>query len=284
MARVGRNTRIAETWGSHMRDKAVYAGNPRRGIRSCRRIPHSGFTYIGVLLAIALMGVALAATGMIWHTHLQREKEKELLFIGHQFRKALQSYYTRRLDVPDRLPATLEELLGDERRFPVQRHLRRIFVDPMTGKAEWGLVRNEHERIVGVYSLSEAAPLKRASFPGNLDFSAAADYRDWKFILQPDDSQPAGSSPGSPGQAADPPTPTAENPVSLPGAPAPPRPKPRLDCVAIALRDAAVCETQGQRWGTQTEAECRTSSQLRIAACERQGGEPPLPPLSLRYQ
>ena len=35
------------------------------------------------------MGVALAGTGMVWHTQVRREKERELLFVGNQFRRAI---------------------------------------------------------------------------------------------------------------------------------------------------------------------------------------------------
>jgi len=32
------------------------------------------------------MGVALAALGTMWHTASQREKERDLLFVGDQYR------------------------------------------------------------------------------------------------------------------------------------------------------------------------------------------------------
>ena len=51
----------------------------------------AGFTYIGILLAMALFGVALAATGDVWRTAAQREREQELLFVGSQFRSAFLS-------------------------------------------------------------------------------------------------------------------------------------------------------------------------------------------------
>jgi type II secretory pathway pseudopilin PulG len=48
-----------------------------------------GFTYVGLLLAVALAGVALAAAGMLWSTTAKRDKEAELLFVGDQFRRAI---------------------------------------------------------------------------------------------------------------------------------------------------------------------------------------------------
>ena len=41
-----------------------------------------GFTYIGLLIAIAVMGVGLAAAGPVSRTLQLREMEKELLFAG----------------------------------------------------------------------------------------------------------------------------------------------------------------------------------------------------------
>src|SRR5882672_10221153 len=41
---------------------------PRAGVRWCH-----GFTYIGLLIFIALIGIALAGTGMVWHTQVRRE-------------------------------------------------------------------------------------------------------------------------------------------------------------------------------------------------------------------
>lgn len=46
-----------------------------------------GFTYLGLLFVVALMGIALAATGSLWVVERQREREQELLFVGDQIRK-----------------------------------------------------------------------------------------------------------------------------------------------------------------------------------------------------
>jgi hypothetical protein len=68
----------------------------------------------------------------------------------------------------------------------VQRYLRRIYVDPMTGSKEWGLVRAADGGIAGVHSLSEATPLKTANFPaGNEDLAGKTRYADWRFVYAP---------------------------------------------------------------------------------------------------
>jgi hypothetical protein len=48
----------------------------------------AGFTYIGLLIAVVILGVALSAVGMVWRTQMQREREQELLYIGRDFRAA----------------------------------------------------------------------------------------------------------------------------------------------------------------------------------------------------
>jgi type II secretory pathway pseudopilin PulG len=47
-------------------------------------IAQRGFTYVGLLLAVALAGVALAAAGTLWSTTSKRDKEREILTQYHQ--------------------------------------------------------------------------------------------------------------------------------------------------------------------------------------------------------
>lgn len=54
---------------------------------------NGGFTYLGVLLLIAVSSVALAATGTIWASAAQRDRERQLLWVGSQYAQALRSYY-----------------------------------------------------------------------------------------------------------------------------------------------------------------------------------------------
>lgn len=142
-----------------------------------------GFTYTGILIAVALMGVALAATGELWRTVAQREKERELLFIGDEFRRAITSYYDSTPGAAKQFPKSFENLLQDPRYPVVRRHLRKIYADPMTGKSEWGYVKGPGDTVMGVYSLSGQAPLKKANFPGEyLHFGKAKTYADWRFV------------------------------------------------------------------------------------------------------
>lgn len=142
-----------------------------------------GFGYIGLLILVAMMSAALAGAGEVWHTAQQREKERELLFAGGQFRRAIAQYYANTPGKARRYPLHLEELLRDPRHPGVMRHLRKIYLDPMTGKAEWGLVTGPGGEIYGVYSRSQDAPLKQAGFRlAEKDFEGKTKYSEWVFM------------------------------------------------------------------------------------------------------
>ncbi|MDO8448387.1 MAG: type II secretion system protein [Rhodoferax sp.] len=145
-----------------------------------------GFTYIGVLVLVALMGIALAASGQVWHTLQKREKEQQLLFIGQQFRLALNRYAKHTPGKARRAPLHLEELLQDPRYPGIQRYLRKIDVDPMTGNAEWGLITGPGGEIYGVHSLSNDEPLKKSNFGlPDRHFESMMKYSDWVFMQAP---------------------------------------------------------------------------------------------------
>ena len=157
----------------------------------------SGFTYLALLFMITVLAIGLSVTGVVWQTAVQRDREVELLFIGEQFRGAIASYYNA---VPvaalRRYPANLSDLIKDPRFPNIRRHLRRVYIDPMTGKSEWGLLRAADGGVMGVFSLSENAPI-RVSFPSgaNKDFAGKKRYVDWKFIYLPATPAPLPSAP-----------------------------------------------------------------------------------------
>lgn len=141
-----------------------------------------GFTYLGLMLFMAISGIAMAGAGLVWHIEMKREKERQLLFVGEEFRQAIASYYDNSPQGAKQFPLTLEDLLRDVRYPVIKRHLRRIYVDPMTGRPDWGLIR-EQGRIMGIYSQSESVPLKTAGFSElQNEFGEAETYLDWKFV------------------------------------------------------------------------------------------------------
>jgi len=156
-------------------------GRRRRGRRQ------GGFTLLGLLFLVAGLGVAMAALGTVWHSAAQREKERDLLFVGDQYRRAIESFWNVPLPAgpPRRLPKNFAELLLDPRFPQTVRHLRRLYRDPMTGGAEWGLLKGPDGGIAGVVSLSDGKPFKRANFPSAYArFEDAQSYRDWVFQFE----------------------------------------------------------------------------------------------------
>jgi len=139
-----------------------------------------GFTYIGVLVLVAVMGILLAGSGNMWRTHVMREREEELLFVGDQYRRAVELYFTKG---GQRYPRELSELIKDPRFPDTRRYLRKLYRDPITGKAEWGLVKSPDGGIAGVYSLSDATPFKTAGFtPQYAAFEGKEKYSEWQFV------------------------------------------------------------------------------------------------------
>jgi type II secretory pathway pseudopilin PulG len=151
----------------------------------------SGFTYLFVLMVIALIGMGLAAAGTLWHTESQRERETELLFIGDQYRQAIRSYYELDPAQP-RLPQSIDNMLEDDRRPNIVRHLRRAYRDPLTGGV-FALIRDPDSRgIIGVYSQASGRPFKTSGFPpADEAFSGATSYAQWRFTYKRPVKQPS---------------------------------------------------------------------------------------------
>ncbi|QXH53790.1 type II secretion system protein [Pseudomonas fakonensis] len=144
----------------------------------------AGFTYLGVLFLIAVSSMALAATGTLWATAVQREHERQLLWVGGQYAQALRSYYRASPGLAQ-YPKELADLLEDDRFPSPQRHLRRLYPDPVTGSDDWGLTRSEDGRISGVYSRSDSMPLKRSGFDAAWSsFEGVEHYSDWQFVAE----------------------------------------------------------------------------------------------------
>jgi type II secretory pathway pseudopilin PulG len=199
------------------------------------RVPVSkqqGFTYVGLLFAVVIMGLMLTVVARVWRTTVQREREAQLLWVGHAYRMAISSYFA----LGHQYPATLQDLLTDER-FPVPKHhLRRLYPDPLTGRADWILVLTPSQSgIQGVASSSQDAPVKRDGFElVDATFKDSECYCQWKFIYSPyrwtgwgtvpgtAPGIPGASQPGQSGWG----TPSPGGPTTAPGIPLPLTPTP----------------------------------------------------------
>lgn len=141
-----------------------------------------GVTYLALLFAVAVAGATLAATAALWSHGQQRQRETQLLWAGEQIRQAIAAYARHAGDDANRYPRTLQDLLLDPRSAAPRRFLRRVYDDPMTGRADWVTILDAQGRIVGVHSRSSKAPLKRAGFDSEQrGFDKARRYADWRF-------------------------------------------------------------------------------------------------------
>lgn len=148
--------------------------------------PQRGFTYVGLLIAVAVIAAG-SATVLGAGANLQlRDNEAELLAIGREFRQALQAYAEATPVGQPTAPKELAELLRDPRYPGVRRHLRRIYPDPLTGRNDWGIERSPDGRISGIRSLSPTPTLRHTGFPTGMEgFEKAGRHDEWVFALTP---------------------------------------------------------------------------------------------------
>jgi len=149
-----------------------------------RKARTRGYSLIELSIVCAMIVILTAMIVPITRFTLIRQKEMELKMALRNMRSAIDEY--KRLSdqglVPvdvdtDGYPKTLDklvegvELVGQIKK--KKRFLRKIPIDPMTGKAEWGLrsVQDEpdttswgRQNVYDVYSLSEATGLDKTKY------------------------------------------------------------------------------------------------------------------------
>jgi general secretion pathway protein G len=154
----------------------VWLENESRGRDVLRRRRNSGFTLIELIVATAILVILTGMALPLARVTIRREKERELRYDLWQMRDAIDRYK----DAADRqafqikvgsegYPPDLETLVnGVDANGKKLRFLRRIPIDPMTGKAEWGLrsVQDDPDseswggqNVFDVYSKSEASAM-----------------------------------------------------------------------------------------------------------------------------
>jgi type II secretory pathway pseudopilin PulG len=155
-------------------------------MRASDRHRSKGIVLLAVLVFVLITTLAASAMVTSYQNALRREKEEQLLFAGDQIRKAILSYYNV---VPPggarSLPASLDALADDQRFATPLHHLRRIYADPLTGAADWELVKSGSV-IIGVRSTSLQEPLKKKGFAAAYaSFEDARSYSEWAFAIHP---------------------------------------------------------------------------------------------------
>ncbi|OFA03379.1 type II secretion system pseudopilin PulG [Duganella sp. HH101] len=211
-------------------------------MRAPRHGRSGGFTYLSLIILLAIIGLVTASALKLGSVIQRSRAENELLDIGAAFSDALKSYADATPAGQPPQPPSLKELLKDPRFPGTRRHLRKIFVDPITGKAEWGIqYLGEKVGVLAVYSLSDAKPVKIGNFPSRYTgFEGKSHISDWKFSMALAGAAPSEMTGPAPRvtapvaglqPAAPPPTPAAPPPpVEVPATPpqepdAPPTPE-----------------------------------------------------------
>ena len=151
-----------------------------------------GFTYPAALAMIIIVSISLMVVQKQWSTIVKRDKEKELFFRAEQIVQAIESFYKSSSKESKQYPKRLQVLLKDNRFPGLKRHLRKIYMDPITEDGKWGIIYDGKGGIKGIFSKSRAEPLKTGNFPEIYkSFENKRKYNDWKFVYEPEKEAPS---------------------------------------------------------------------------------------------
>ena len=114
----------------------------------------AGYTFVAVLVLLAVCMLGLSIAGPLWSDAVKREREHELKRVGTLYAAALENYRDTSPGTAKQFPQQLDALLHDNRYVGIRRHLRKLYADPTQPNEPWGLVLDEQQRIRGVYSTS----------------------------------------------------------------------------------------------------------------------------------
>lgn len=140
-----------------------------------------GAVLLMVLVLIAIMAWGTSSLTLETSAQQQRRDEEELLFVGEQYRQAIDSYVRQSPNGLRQFPTKLEDLVADNRFPQPRRHLRKLFRDPVNPRGDWVLIKMGNA-ILGVRSSSKLAPFRKTGFGlKQADFANASSYADWQF-------------------------------------------------------------------------------------------------------
>lgn len=88
---------------------------------------------LAVMLLVILMVIGLALEAPRIGQQIKREKEEELIHRGNEYKNAIRRFFRKF----GNYPVSIEQLESSNN----MRFLRKRFVDPFTGKADWHLLR-----------------------------------------------------------------------------------------------------------------------------------------------
>jgi general secretion pathway protein G len=145
-----------------MREKRVKFAGLRRSGRNAvprffsRSVPgsESGLTLVELIVTVAILAILASAAVPVTRFEVKRAKERELRYDLWQMRDAIDKYkdaadkgaFQTKVDSQN-YPPDLDTLVnGVDVQTKKLKFLRRIPVDPMTGKNEWGLRSMQDEK------------------------------------------------------------------------------------------------------------------------------------------
>lgn len=144
--------------------------------RPIRKRSERGLTLVELIVTVAILGILASAAVPIARFKVQREKERELRRDLWEMRDAIDHYkdaadkgaFQTKVDSMN-YPPDLETLVnGVDVQGKKLKFLRRIPVDPMTGKTEWGMRSTQDDpdsdsfggqNVFDVYSKSQGTAL-----------------------------------------------------------------------------------------------------------------------------
>ncbi len=205
--------------------RATPTGSRRPGEVVPARRGEAGFTLAAMIVTLAVMSVFLTVAVQTATFQRRREMEEELIFRGQQMVEGVRLFRARF----GRFPLSLDELYKAK-----PRCLRKKWVDPITGQADWVPVflGQEGQGLPGQGGgpAPVPTPTARAGFGGGVPspeargpiigvssrscessikmYEGRSRYCDWKFIFDPQRQGRGGVPPPPPGpQPTEPPLP-----------------------------------------------------------------------------
>lgn len=146
----------------------------------------SGFTYIAALIMVVVMGIMLGAVGQSVSVIMKREREKELIFRGLQYRDAIERWSKKGVPLKD-LKDLVEPTVSSNVSASKDRLLRKLYKDPITG-GDWKTLPATPDPVQGIYGVaspSSEEPFKQGNFPEVIKhFEGKKKYSEWEFIYK----------------------------------------------------------------------------------------------------
>jgi len=162
----------------------------------------AGFSYLLLLTWLTIMAIMLLKSQDHLATEVRQQQEEQLLFVGDQIRNAIKSYRGDSGNTDGKpndeirnkdscFPVNFEQLIFDKRNLKSRFHLRRLYLDPFTQKANWVKIFDSQGRWIGVHTSHKGQPLKKIGFSEDYkNFEKVKSYQDWAFKVNEDISAP----------------------------------------------------------------------------------------------